>query len=77
MAEQDASGYIHDVSEIKVAAKSGIRYFDFKIQQDASEARVVCFSPNKRDDLKEREKRKSLTRLVKVSPQKRKYSDGT
>ena len=72
---QDVSGYIHEVSDVKIGAKSGVRYFDFKVQQDGCQKRVVCYNANRRTDLKERQTSKSPTRLVNVSPQKRSISN--
>ena len=68
----DVEGYIHEVSEVKIPAW-GSRYFDFKIQEREENRRVVCFSPDKRDGMKEKEISKSPVRLLSLSPQKRKY----
>ena len=61
-----------NVSAINTA-KSGNRYFDFTIQENEEQRRVVCFSPEKRSTLKTKEERKLPVRLVNVSPQKRRY----
>ena len=55
----------------------GYRYFDLKIQPKPDEnTRVVCFSPNKRQEIKENEE-KSPVKTFSVSPTKRKYgTDG-
>ena len=49
------------------------RYFDFKVQEREEIKRVICFSPDKRDQLKEKENSKTPVTLINVSPQKRKY----
>ena len=61
-----------NVSAINTA-KSGNRYFDFTIQENEEQRRVVCFSPEKGSTLKMKEERKLPVRLVNVSPQKRRY----
>jgi ssDNA-binding replication factor A large subunit len=71
-ANAEVDGYIHNVSDIRVA-KSGTRYFDFSVQENERQMRVVCFSPEKRSTLKEREQSRSPVTLANVSPQKRKY----
>ena len=68
--------YIHAVSEVKSSA-SGVRYFDFKIQERDENRRAVCFSPEKRDAIKEKEECKSPVRLLNISPQKRKFEPDT
>jgi hypothetical protein len=68
----EVDGYIHNVSDIHVA-KSGTRYFDFSVQQNERQTHVVCFSPEKRSMLKEREHSRSPVTLANISPQKRKY----
>ncbi len=68
-AMQDVEGYIHNVSPIKTPA-SGNRYFDFKIQERVDTTHVVCFHPDKRETLKQKEAAKSPVRIVSVSPQK-------
>jgi hypothetical protein len=68
----NVDGYIHAVSEVK-SSPSGVRYFDFKIQERDEKRRAVCFSPDKRDAIKEKEECKSPVRLLNVSPQKRKF----
>ena len=66
------NGYIHDVSEIFVG-KQGSRYFDFKIQETPDVyTRVACFSPDKRNTIKEKEESKAAVCIVNVSPRKRK-----
>lgn len=72
----EIDGYIHNVSEIHVA-KSGSRYFDFTMQENVENRRVVCFSPEKRPSLKVKEEGKSPVRLANISPQKRKYDPET
>ena len=71
-AKSNVDGYIHNISPINTA-KSGNRYFDFTIQENEEERRVVCFSPEKISTLKTKEERKLSVRLVNVSPQKRRY----
>lgn len=70
--KKDVEGYVHKVSEVRVPA-SGNRYFEFKIQEREEEKRVICFSPPKRDELKDKEVSKEPVTLLNVSPQKRKY----
>ena len=67
--KSNVDGYIHNVSAINTA-KSGNYYFDFTIQENEEQRRVVCFSPEKRSTLKTKEERKLPVRLVNVSPQK-------
>jgi hypothetical protein len=69
---ENVDGYIHAVSGVK-NSPSGVRYFDFKIQERDEKRRAVCFSPDKRDAIKEKEECKSPVRLLNVSPQKRKF----
>ena len=69
---EDVEGYIHEVSEVKTPS-SGNRYFDFKIQARDVNRRVVCFSPDKRQDIKENEEKKSPVKIYNVSPKKRKF----
>lgn len=75
---KDIEGYVHEVSELKIP-RSGTanRYFDFTIQENEKTRRVCCFSPNQRDDIKEKELNKSPVGLMNVSPQKRKYVPDT
>ena len=68
----NVDGYIHAVSEVKSSA-SGVRYFDFKIQEKDEKRRAICFSPEKRDAIKEKEECKSPVQLLHVSPQKQKF----
>ena len=70
--KRDVEGFIHQVSEVKIPA-SGSRYFDFTLQERDEKHRVVCFHPDKRDDLKQKEESKSPVRILNVSPQKRKF----
>ena len=44
-----------------------------KVQERDETKRVICFSPVKRDQLKENENSKTPVTLMNVSPQKRKY----
>ena len=71
----NVDGYVHDVSEVKIpqTGNRARRYFDFKVQEREEAKRVICFSPDKRDQLKENESSKTLVTLINVSPQKRKY----
>lgn len=69
---KDIEGYIHKVSPIKVPS-SGSRYFDFKVQERDESRRVVCFIPDKLDEVKEKQDSKAAVRLLSLSPQKRKY----
>jgi ssDNA-binding replication factor A large subunit len=75
-ATQDVEGYIHNVSPIKTPP-SGNRYFNFKIQEHSDTTRVVCFNPDKRETLKQKQEAKSTVRILNVSPQKRKYEPDT
>ena len=59
---EDIEGYIHEVSEVKMPS-SGNRYFDFKIQAKDVNRRVVCFGPDKRQDIKKNEEKKSLVKI--------------
>ena len=70
--KRDVEGFIHQVSEVKIPA-SGSRYFDFTLQERDEKHSVVCFHPDKRDDLKQKEESKSPVRILNVSPQKRKF----
>lgn len=73
----EVNGYIHDVSDVNMA-KTGTRYFHFKVQENASEfTRVACFSPEKRKILKDKEQSKDAARLLNLSPQKRKFEPDT
>ena len=72
----ELEGYVHQVSEIKTPA-SGTRYFEFNIQQQDVRKRVVCFSAQKRDDLKQKQESKTPVKLLNVSPQKRKFDPNT
>ena len=76
---KDVQGYVHRVSDVKVPANSkSSRYFDFKIQQGGDEeTRVVCFNAEYQGQLRQKEQSKSPCRLTNVSPQKRRYSEGT
>ncbi len=71
----NVDGYVHQVSDVKIprSGNHNARFFDFKIQEGEGSRRVVCFSPDKRDDLKEKELSKIPVSLLSVSPQKRKY----
>ena len=73
---KDVEGYIHDVSAIKTPS-SGHRYFDFMVQEHVDSKRVVCFSPDKRESIKEKETSKAAVRILNVSPQKRKFQPNT
>ena len=75
--QKDIEGYVHQVSDIKIPANpSSSRYFDFTLQEADQETRVVCFSPNKRDELKEKEKSKFPVHMSNTSPQKRRFAEG-
>ena len=55
---KDGHGYIHSVSEIQIPANpKSARYFDFTIQENQEDTRVICF-------LKRREEAK-LPQLTK------------
>ncbi|XP_048589888.1 uncharacterized protein LOC116614659 [Nematostella vectensis] len=69
---KDIEGYVHKVLDVKVPA-TGNRYFDFKVQEREKERRVVCFSPDSRSELREREESKQPVKLESVSPNKRKF----
>ena len=73
---QGVEGYIHDVSIIKTPT-SGNRYFHFTIQERVDSTCVVCFSPEKRESVKEKEMAKSPVQILSVSPQKRRYQPDT
>lgn len=75
-ATVELEGYVYQVSEIKTPS-SGTRYFDFNIQQQYVRKRVVCFSPQKRDDLKHKQESKTPVKLLNVSAQKRKFDPNT
>ena len=74
--KSNVDGYIHQVSSMNTA-KSGSRYFDFVIQENEEERRVVCFSPDKRSTLKTKQESRLPVRLVNLSPQKRRYDPDT
>ena len=69
---KDVEGYIHEVSSVKTPA-SGHRYFDFVVQERHDSRRVVCSSPEKRENVKKKESGKTPVRLLNVSPQKRRF----
>ena len=71
----NVDGYVHDVSEVKImqTVNQAKRHFDFKVQEREETKRVICFSSDKRDQLKEKENSKTPVTLMNVSPQKRKY----
>ena len=74
---KDVHGYIHSVSEIQIPANpKSARYFDFTIQENQEDTRVICFTAEKKDELKRREEAKLPTSLTSISPQKRRYGDG-
>ena len=67
------SGYVHDVLDVLVG-KQGGRYFDFKVQESSEVfTRIACFSPDKRNALKNSNESKSAVRLLNLSPSKRSY----
>ena len=70
----NVDGYVHEVSELKIpqTGNRASRYFDFKVQEREETKCVICFSPDKRDQLKENENSKTPVTLMNVSPQKRK-----
>jgi hypothetical protein len=70
--KEDVEGYIHEVSDVKTPS-SGNRYFDFKIQGKDINRRVVCFSPDKRQNIKENEQKKSPVKIFNVSLKKCKF----
>ena len=69
---EDVEGYIYEVSEVKTPS-SGNRYFDFKIQARDVNRRIVCFSPDKRQDIKENEEKKSPVKIYNVLPKRHKF----
>lgn len=74
---KDVQGYIHAVSEVQIPANpKSSRYFDFTIQENNEERRVICFTPEIKDELKRREDAKLPTSLKNISPQKRRYGEG-
>ena len=70
--KKDVEGFVHQVSEVKIPA-SGSIYFDFTLQERHKEHRVVCFHPQKHEDLNQKEESKSPVRILNFSPQKRKF----
>ena len=68
----DKEGYVRDVSDIKIPP-SGVKYFDFKLQERSDVTRVVCFSPPKRNEILLKQTTKSPVKLQRISPRKRKY----
>ena len=48
-------------------------FFDFMIQGSLDKKRVMCFSPSKRESIKEKQIAKTPVRILNVSPQKRKF----
>ena len=68
------SGYVHEVSDV-LLGKQGGRYFDFKALTLSSEVftRISCFSPDKRNALKNKNESKSAVQLLNISPSKRSY----
>ena len=50
-------GYVHDISEVKMPQTGNWAswYFDFRVQEREESKRLVCFSPDKGDQLKEKE----------------------
>ena len=74
---KDVQGYIHAVSKVQIPANpKSSRYFDFTIQENHEETRVICFTPEIKDELKRREEAKLPTSLKNISPQKRRYGEG-
>ena len=61
----NVDGYVHEVSEVKIpqTGNRATRYFDFKVQERDKTKRVICFSPDKRDQLKENENSKTPVTL--------------
>jgi len=53
------------VSEVKIPAR-GSRYFNFTLQERDEKHRVVCFHPDKRDDLKQKEESKLPVRILQA-----------
>ena len=47
------------------------------VQEHVDSKRVVCFSPDKRESIKEKETSKTPVRILNVSPQKRKFQLNT
>ena len=46
---KDVHGYIHSVSEIQIPANpKSARYFDFTIQENQEDTRVICFTAEKK-----------------------------
>jgi len=74
---RDVHGYVHDVSKVQIPANpKSSRYLTFTIQENEEETRVICFSAEKRDELKRKEEAKLPTCLTNVSPQKRRFGEG-
>lgn len=72
----NVDGYTHRVSPLKTPANpNSSRYFDFTIQEASQETRVICFSPNKREEFKEKEQSKLPVQLTNMSPQKRRNAE--
>lgn len=53
---KDIQGYIHALSEVQIPANpKSSRYFDFTMQENNEKTRVICFTPENKDELKRRE----------------------
>ena len=72
---KDVQGYIHAVSEVQIPANTK-SYFDFTIQENDDETRVICFTAENKDELKRKEEAKLPISLANISPQKRRYGEG-
>ena len=73
---KDVRVYVHSVSEVKIPANpNSSRYFHFTIQESDDETQVICFTAEKKDELKRREKGKAPTCVTKISPRKRRYGE--
>lgn len=74
---EDVQGCIHEVSDVKMG-QLGRRYFHFKIQNHSEEfTRIACFhTTGSRDLLKDKKTSKAASRMLYLSPQKRKFGSG-
>ena len=71
--KKDVEGFVHQVSEVKIPA-GGSRYFDFTLQERDERHRVVCFYPEKRENLKQKEESNGPGSHFERQPAKAKVS---
>lgn len=61
------SGYIHNVSAVRVAVRNGAKYFNALLQVSREEFRhVVVFAAEKRTTFTQAEKNKSPVKLTRI-----------